>query len=441
MAKLAILGGMPVRTEPFMSRPHIDDNEKRLVNDCLEKKSFSRFIGSPSPDFRKHLSLSSKEVVDLKDFWSVLGGEYVRRFEGAFAQKHGAAYAVCMNSATSCLTAGLIASGVQPGDEVVTTPFSFTATATAVALMGAKVKFADVDPQTYCMDISSLKAAVTEKTKAVIPVHLLGNAGHIVEISEFCRQEGMALIEDSAQALHARKNGTFLGTFGDIGVFSFQETKNIMTGEGGMAITNDPELAYRLRLIRNHGEAMVFDTDPSDRIRAALGYNFRLPEILAALGYAQVQKLEFLNGIRKDNYEFLIKALGPFAYLRPQRVTNDQDEFYPYCIGIRFDLQEFGVHRDLFAQALRAEGIPVSTGFPRLLNENLMFDGNAEKTPVARELNYSFYLGFFQIGYPNTQEDMKDILSAIGKLTENRDELFRAKGSLSFCREYDSGRL
>jgi len=441
MSDLAILGGKPVRTRPFMGRPHIDENERRYVSDCLDKGSFSRFIGSPVPGFRNYLSLTSREAVELKDFWSVLGGEYVRLFECEFARKHEATYAVSMNSATSCLTAALIACGVEPGDEVVTTPFSFTATGTAITVMGASAKFADIDPRTFCMDVSSLKKTVTKKTKAVVPVHILGNAGHIVEIKELCEKKGIFLIEDSAQALHSKKEGVFLGNLGAIGVFSFQETKNIMTGEGGMAITPDPELAYRLRLIRNHGESMVFDSDPPERIRSALGYNFRLPEIIAALGYAQAQKIEFLNEIRRQNYEYLNKELSHLDFLEFQTITNDLDEFYPYCVGLRFSQESFGINRDLFAQALRMEGIPVSTGFPRLLNENPIYPEDAGKTPVARELNYESYLGFFQVGYPNTLEDMQDILGGIEKLVDHKAELIKGKKSLQVGREYHSGRL
>jgi dTDP-4-amino-4,6-dideoxygalactose transaminase len=333
----------------------------------------------------------------------------------------------------------LIACGIQPGDEVVTTALSFTATATAITLMGGKAVCTDVSSDTYCMDMQSLEKAVTKKTKAIIPVHLLGNAGNIAEIKMFCEDQDIVLIEDSAQALHSQKDNVYLGTFGSIGVFSFQETKNIMTGEGGMAITNDPELAYRLRLIRNHGEALVDETDTPGRIKAAMGYNFRLPEILAAIGYAQAQKIEYLNNIRKENFEYLEKGLRSFSFLRLQQITNDPDQFFPYCVGMRFDSTDFGISRDLFALALRAEGIPVSTGFPRLMNENLIFDSEIE-TPVAHKLNYEEYLAFFLVGQPNNQSDMQDIIKAFDKLSTYRDELKEAEPNFTISREYDSGR-
>lgn len=441
MDELAILGGKPVRTSPFMGRPHIDEKEKEVLLDCLEKKAFSRFIGSPAGNFRKELSRTSRETAELKDFWSVLGGEYVRLFEAEFAKRHGAAYAISMNSATSCLIAALMACGVGPGDEVITSPFTFTATATAIALAGARARFADIHPETYCLDLRSVKALLNDRTKAVLPVHILGNGADVHKLAALCREAKIPMIEDSAQALHAKAGGTFLGTVGEIGAFSFQETKNIMTGEGGMAVTNNPELAYRLRLIRNHGESMVFEGDAPERVRAARGYNFRLQEPIAAIGYVQVQKLEMLNDIRKKNYEVLKKELSRHSFLRFQEVRNDPGQFFPYCVGMSFNAKEFGVDRNLFAQALRAEGVPVSTGFPRLLNENLIGGGSPDQTPVAKSLNYSEYLGFFQVGYPNDVEDMKDIIQAFRKLVEQRDSLIHAAPGIPANREYDSGRL
>ena len=416
MNNLAILGGTPVRTAPFSSQPHIGETEKKYVTECLNEKMFSRFIGSPVPGYREQLALNSQEAANSQDFWSVLGGKYVRLFEAEFAKKHDVNYAISMNSATSCLTAALIACGIQPGDEVVTTALSFTATATSISLMGGKAVCTDVSPDTYCMDMKSLEKAVTEKTKAIIPVHLLGNAGNIAEIKTFCEDRNIILIEDSAQALRSKKNNIYLGSIGSIGVFSFQESKNIMTGEGGMAITNDPE-----------------------RIKAALGYNYRLPEILAAIGYAQAQKIEYLNNIRKDNFEYLEAGLSSFSFLRFQEITNDPDQFFPYCVGMRFDSNDFGVSRDLFALALRAEGIPVSTGFPRLMNENLIFDSEIE-TPVAHQLNYEEYLAFFLVGQPNNQSDMQDIIKAFDKLSVYREELKKAESNFTITREYDSGR-
>ena len=298
MNKLAILGGKPLFKKSLTNLPYTNRLEKKYVNYCLRNKTFSRFVGSPVSSYRDQLGLTSKDAIEINDKWSVLGGKFVRSFEDEFAKRHNVDYAISVNSATSGITAAIIASGLKPGDEIITTPISFTATATAIHLSGAKVKFVDINPQTLCMDYNSLKKKITKNTKAVIPVHLNGSAGEITKISKLCKNNNIILIEDSAQALTCKINNKYLGTIGLAGIFSFQESKNIMTGEGGMVITNEKEIAYRLRLIRNHGESMVFkDLDDQKRIETALGYNFRLPEILAAVGYAQIKKAKIINKI------------------------------------------------------------------------------------------------------------------------------------------------
>lgn len=439
MSKLALLGGPQTRNTVFSSRPHVDENERNYINQCLDGLLFSRFIGSPVKGFRQHLALTSAAAFELKDFWSVLGGPFVRKFEALFAAAHEVKYAVCSNSATSSITSAMIAVGVKPGDEVITTPFSFTATATAIRLAGARVVFADIDPRTFCVTAETIAARVTPRTKAIVPVHILGNAGDIVAIRDLCRSRSIALVEDSAQALHSKKNGQYLGTFGAAGIFSFQETKNIMTGEGGMAITNDEKMAYKMRLVRNHGEAMVTEgEDEADLVEAAQGYNFRLPEPLAALGAAQTEKMKFLNDIRRENMRYLLEGMKKFTFLTPQLTTNDPGEYCPYCLGFTFERK--GIHRNTFAEALRAEGIPCSTGFPRLLNENPLTREDAKFTPNAKRLNEERYLGFFQMGNPNKKSDMDDILRAIAKVEENFAELEKVDGEYRLKREYQSGR-
>lgn len=423
MAKLALLGGTPLRTLPFMSRPHIDELERFYLADCLDQKYFSRFVGSPVGDFRRNLVMPSEQAAELREFWSVLGGPYVRRFEQIFSARHKAPFAVSMNSCTSCLTASLIALGLGPGDEVITTPMSFTATATGLFAAGVTVRFADIDSETLCITPQSVERLIGPRTRAVVPVHLMGNAGHILELAELCCQKGLLLVEDSAQALQSSCSGQILGTIGAIGVFSFQESKNLMTGEGGMALTSSPDLAHKLRLIRNHGEAMVYDEDPPDLIKAAVGYNFRLPEPLAAIGLAQVQKIDYLNDIRTANTARLATGMAQFSFIRQQRISNDPDGFHPYCAAFLHDSKVAGFSRNRLAAALRAEGVPVATGFPRLMNQNPLFRGNADFTPEARRANDETCFGFFQIGYPNTANDMDDILSAIDKVTGCRDEL------------------
>lgn len=439
MNKLAIFGGTPIRTTPFMSRPIIDETERNAILECLDNKMFSRYVGSPVGNFRQYLKMTSQAASKLEDFWSVLGGPYVRKFEAEFAKAHKSEYAISSNSATSSIISAIIACGIKEGDEVITTPLSFTATATAIKLGGGRPIFADINKDTFCLDINTVLKRLTKKTKAIVPVHLLGNDADILNLRDLCQQKGIVLIEDSAQALYTSINNKYLGTFGDVGIFSFQESKNLMTGEGGIALTNKEDLAYKLRLIRNHGEALVFEgEDSQDIIDCAKGYNFRLPDPLAALGYCQTQKIKQIQQIRYNNFKYLSNKLLSFDFLKVQKVSSYIDAFSPYCAGFSFDHKN--IHRNTFAQALRAEGIPVTTGFPRLLNENLFTKEDLQFTPHAKDLNENHYLGFFQIGNPNSQKDMDDIVSAINKISSNFEKLMEINGQFLSKREYTLGR-
>ncbi|MCB4755550.1 MAG: DegT/DnrJ/EryC1/StrS family aminotransferase [Elusimicrobia bacterium] len=383
----------------------------------------------------------------LKDFWSFLGGPNVRKFEGLWAKMHDARYAISVNSATSGLTTALLAAGIQPGEEVITTPFTFTATATSIVLAQAIPVFADIDIETFCLDPSSVEEKIHQKTAAVMPVHILGNAGYFDQILKTAQKKNLLLIEDSAQSPGGTYKGKPLGSFGDAGVFSFQETKNVMTGEGGMITTSDPRVAEKCRLIRNHGESIPTNDDPADYLKNVIGYNFRMTELTAALGWIQTNKLPFLNKIRRKNGLYLRNRLTEVAgdFITPQKLTNPES-FAPYCAGFRWNPEASGLSRDLIAETLRSEGIPVATGYPRLLSENPLFtrkiafgsngwpfinhhrfslsygDGRKE-WPNATRLQYFEYLGFFQVGWPNTEEDMEDIVSAFEKIMANTNRL------------------
>ncbi len=444
-SKPALLDGKPLRTKVFSSRPYITGEEKKVLLDCLKNSQFSRFIGSPTANVRDELRMTSAQALKLKDFWSFLGGLYVRRFEAEWAKLHNVDYAIAVNSATSGLTAALLAAGIEPGDEVITSPFTFTATATSIVAAQAEPIFADVDLNTYCLDPRSIETKITPKTRAIMPVHILGNAGDLEAIKKIAHKHNLILIEDAAQAPGSKYNGQTLGTIGAAGVFSFQETKNVMTGEGGMIVTNDPKIAEKCRLIRNHGESIPVEDDGDD-LKKVIGYNFRMQEPIAALGWAQAKKLRALNKIRRANGLYLRKKLQERfgEAIIPQELTNPAD-FSPYCLGLRWDYEKTGLPRNLVAAALRAEGIPVSTGFPRLLSENMLFTrlrgGNGRYgIPNAVELQYRQYLGFFQIGWPNTTKDMDDIVAAFAKILDNKDALLDYWERASKNASYSSGR-
>ena len=443
--KLAILGGEPIRKKSFRSLPSVDDEELDLVVALMKKGDFSKFVGSPVEGTRELLRKKSLELDFADDSFNFLGGDYVRRFEAEWSRLIKADYCISVNSATSGLTAALLAAGIEPGDEVITTPYSFTATATSILLANAVPVFCDIDPETFCISPNSFKKSITPYTKCAIPVHWCGNAGDFDEIMKIAGKYNIKVIEDAAQAPVTMYKGRYLGTYGDAGVFSFNQPKNIMTGEGGMIVTKDLRIAEKCRLIRNHGESIPTDEDSDDYISNVIGCNFRLVEILAAIGYVQAKKVIGLNKIRSENYGYLKDSLVKNFpdLIIPQKITHPES-YYAYTASFRWMPQSSGIPRNSVVAALRAEGIPVVSGIPRLMCDHPLFkrklaygkkhypwippiykgsvDYNKLDLPNARKLQEE-YLGFFQLGWPNTREDMDDIINAFRKIMDNRDAL------------------
>ena len=221
---------------------------------------------------------------------SLAQGPRVRELEEQFAAFVGVPHAVATSSGTTALHLALLAAGVGPGSEVITVPFTFIASATSVLYTGARPVFVDVNASDFCMDPSLLEAAITPRTKAVMPVSLYGQPADMPAISEIADRHGIAVIEDAAQSHGAAIDGRHSGTWGQ-GVFSFYPTKNMTTGEGGMITTADTDLADWARLRREHGMTVRYHHD-------VLGYNFRMTDIHAAIGLAQLKKLPAFNARR-----------------------------------------------------------------------------------------------------------------------------------------------
>jgi perosamine synthetase len=437
----ALLGGPPVRTRPFSSRPYLDEREVEAVAATVRDGVLSRFVGSPVPGARDELRRTSEELLALDAPFSFLGGPNVRRFEAAWAEAHEAPFAVAMNSATSAETSTLMALDVGPGAEVITTPLSFTATATAIVAANATPVFADVDPETMCLDPAAVERAISPRTACILPVHWCGNAGALDEVLAIARRHGLAVLEDSAQAPGSRYQGRFLGTWGVAGTFSFSEPKNVTTGEGGMVLTSDVEIAEKCRLIRNHGESIPIPDDSDAFVVNVVGQNFRMTELTASLGWVQTSKLAEINAIRNRNHLHLVDRLEDIAgeFVRPQRLTHPET-FAAYTSAFRWLEEPSGVSRDVVAAALRAEGIPVATGVGRLMSDNELFrrrlaygrehhpfgtviEYRPETLPNAHRLHDSEYLAFFLAGWPNTTDDMDDIAASFEKIVAHRDRL------------------
>jgi len=443
MSKLALLGAEPVRKTPFHSSVVVDEREWTYVKQVMENREFSRFMGSPVKDIEKLLVSPSIEVETMEgQYFTFLGGRMVRKFEADFARKFSVPYAMTVNSATSGLSAALGAAGIGPGDEVITTCLSFNATALSILLFNSIPVFVDVDPENYCLDPSKIEKAITPRTKAILVVHLLGNPADMDSIMTIARQHNLVVIEDAAQAPGTKYKGRYVGTIGDAGVFSFQETKNIMTGEGGMVVTSDPGIARKVRLIRNHGESIPDETWDDESLVNVVGMNFRMTEMTAALGIAQVEKLDENNRPRVENARFLCDKLKEIPGIT---VPLYNDGVVPHVLPLLYRQSDTGVERIKVLAALRAEGIPVGSGYLRLMYENPIFlrkigygreqcpwschlyDQKREykqgDCPEAEKLLKERFVWFYHINRPNGIAEMEDVVRAFERVFSEMDTL------------------
>jgi dTDP-4-amino-4,6-dideoxygalactose transaminase len=400
--------------------------------------------------------MPSIDALAIKDYWHFLGGAAVREFAAAFAEKMGATYAIPVNSATSGLSTALAAARVSAGDEVIVPAISYTATATAVLAFNSIPVFVDVDPKTFCMSPEAIEASVTPRTKAILVVHLTGNVADMDKINDIAKRKNLVVIEDAAQAPGATWRGKSVGTIGDAGVYSLQQSKNIMTGEGGVIVTNNPEIARRARLISNHGEGVMDEAASPDDLADIIGFNFRMPELSAAVGLAQLERLDFVNEWRTRNAAVLQAGLTDISGIEvlptQRQSSNGVAVDVPHLFVALYDREAAGISRDLFVSALRSEGVPVGTGYARCMYENPMFlkkiaygpngspwtdqeSGTGPRyesgmCPVAESLLYEKFLWFYHIAYSSTEEDMQDIIRAVHKVMANIEFLRAAEPDL-----------
>lgn len=275
-------------------------------------------------------------------------GPRVQAFEEAFAQYCGVKYAVATSSGTTALHVALLAHNIGPGDEVITTPFTFIASANSILYVGARPVFVDIDPATFNIRPDLLEAAITSRTKAILPVHLFGLPADMDPIMEVAGRHGLVVIEDACQAHGAEYDGKRVGSFGT-GCFSFYPTKNITTAEGGMITTNDEEIAERCRAIRQHGMRRRYYHDE-------LGFNFRMTDVHAAIGLAQLGKLERFNEMRIANARYLSEHLR--GVVTPTVPERRRHVFHQYTIRVP------DARRDEVLDGLRERGIGTAVYYP-----------------------------------------------------------------------------
>ncbi len=308
---------------------------------------------------------------------SLAQGPRVRELEEQFAAFVGVPHAVATSSGTTALHLALLAAGVGPGSEVITVPFTFIASATSVLYTGARPVFVDVNANDFCMDPSLLEAAITPRTKAVMPVSLYGQPADMPAISEIADRHGIAVVEDAAQSHGAAIDGRHSGTWGQ-GVFSFYPTKNMTTGEGGMITTADTDLADWARLRREHGMTVRYHHD-------VLGYNFRMTDIHAAIGLAQLKKLPAFNARRTAIAARYTDALR--GVVVPRIRPGVTHVFHQYTLRV--------LKRDAFAEQLRERGVGTGVYYP---------------IPVHRQKPL-LDLGYTDLSFPISEQLTEEVLS------------------------------
>jgi len=414
---LALEGGDPLISNRFPPYRSLGEEEVEAANRVLRSGVLSAFIGAPGPGF--------------------LGGPEVQAPEREAAERFGVRHVVAVNSWTSGLEAAVGAIGIAPGDEVIVTPWTMVATATAILHWNGIPVFADIDPHTFNLDPASVEAAITPRTRAILCADIFGQSADIPALRAIADRHGLRLLTDAAQAPGALLAGRSAGTAADIGGFSLNYHKHIHCGEGGLLVTDDDHLAERLQLIRNHGEAVIQSDDPSE-LANILGHNFRLGEIEAAIARAQLQKLPALVASRQRAADRLRSGLADLLGLQLPVVADQATHVY-YVFGMTLDPERLGRPRSWIVDALRAEGVPaLSVGY-QCIHLNPLFrhriaygtagfpwkglaNGDSTVTygpglcPVAEDLHQRTFLGLNLCAHSYTDPEIDRVVAAFRKV-------------------------
>ena len=352
--KPAILGGRPVRTTPFPSWPVIDENDERAWMKVLRNGK-----------------------------WNRLDGDYARQFEETWAAKLGAKHCLATANGTSALIISLNALGIGPGDEVIVPPYTFVATVNAVLIQHAMPVFVDTDPETSQIDARKIEAAITDRTRCILPVHLGGSPADLDAILAIGRKHHIPVLEDACQAHLAEWRHRKVSTLGALGCFSFQASKNLNSGEGGAILTNDSDLYRVCQSFHNNGRG---DTG-SGFGYVRNGANLRITEFQAALLLEQFKRVEEQSHAREQNAAYLTKQLAEVPGIRPARMYEGATRNAYHLYMFRYDRTQFAnLPRAQFLKALHAEGVPGSSGYTPLNKEPFLkhtFDSRAYRAIYA----------------------------------------------------------
>lgn len=432
--ELAINGGSKIRTNPFPAYNTIGKEEESAVLRVLRSGKLSTYLGAWHDDF--------------------YGGREVQLLEKEWAEYFNVKHAISVNSATSGLYAAIGAIGINPGDEVIVSSYTMSASATAILMYGGIPVFADIEEDYYCLDVHSIKEKITSKTKAIIVVDIFGQAYDADAINSLAKEYNLKVIEDTAQAPGAKYGNKYAGTLGNIGVFSLNYHKHIHCGEGGIIVTDDDELALKLQLIRNHAEAVIGSKGYNDKkeLINMVGFNYRMTEIEASIAREQLRKLPLLIEERIANIKYLQDGLSSIPAISCTKVRNKSTHVY-YANPLQYDSKlANGIHRNKFIDAVKAELpntllredsavllgygyvkplylLPLyqekiafgNQGYPFNLSNNTNYDKGI--CPITEDMHYNKLVSHEFMRPGMKKRDLDDVISAFQKVWINRSEL------------------
>jgi dTDP-4-amino-4,6-dideoxygalactose transaminase len=426
MSRLALLGGKPEVHGPLPGFRSIGSEERARVNAVIDSGLLSGFYGSPGEAF--------------------LGGPHVREFEARWVEAFACKHAVSVNSNTTGMVAAMGAIGLSPGDEVIVPAYTMSATAMAPLAYGGIPVFADVREDDYCLDPEKVAGEITPKTRAILVTNLFGQPARLTELRQLADAHGIYLIEDNAQGPFAQEQGRHAGTIGHIGVFSLNVHKHIQTGEGGVCCTDNDALAQRLQMIRNHGENVVESSTMED-LSNLYGFNFRLTELSAAVGLAQLEKASAIIDGRIQLAERLSQGLAGIEGITVPHVRPGARSVY-YAWAARIDSDRLAISRSMFLKALAAEGFPAyggyvaplyrlplfqrrmamgRHGFPFTLTNRTYSNGLC---PVTERL-HERELWLYEIcAYDPSDDQIDQMIAAVHKVVEFRHEIAALGGAM-----------
>lgn len=433
MSKLAINGAKKVREKLFPAHITIGNDESIAVQKVIDSGVLSKFLGCWHDDF--------------------YGGPEVIQFEKEWAQYFNVKNAIAVNSATSGIYCAVGAIGAGPGDEIIVSPYTMSASAIAPIIYNAIPVFADIETEYFCLSPDSIEERITDRTKAIIVVDIFGMPYDADRINSIARKHGLLVIEDCAQAPGAKYKNIYAGVLGDIGIYSLNYHKHIHTGEGGVVVTNNDELAEKIRLIRNHAEAVIADKGYSTLVNM-IGFNNRMTEIEASIGSVQLKKLSKFIDIRLENLNYLTMELSKIPCLDMAQIRENSSHVF-YMHPIKFNQEIAGIHRNIFIDAVKAElmphenrekeGVKISSGYVKPLYLQPLYqnkiaygeygcpwtcerygkkiDYSKGICPVAEKMHEDVLIVHEMMLPSMTRNDLDDVISAFNKVWENRHEL------------------